>query len=77
MDRKWAIFTAMGFEIVGLVLAFVFVGRWMDEKFGWDGLGTTVGVLVALVGWITHLLILAKQIEKSEASNDEQGSGPQ
>ncbi|MCM2280518.1 MAG: AtpZ/AtpI family protein [Bdellovibrionaceae bacterium] len=77
MDRKFAVFTAMGFEIVGLVVAFVFIGRWVDEKFGWNGLGTAAGVGIALVGWLTHLLVLAKQIEKADVETTTEASQEQ
>lgn len=64
MDRKMAVFTAMGFEIVGLVVAAIYLGRWVDEKFDWKGLGIAAAVGIAVIGWITHLLVLAKKIDQ-------------
>lgn len=66
MNRRYLIFTAMGFELVGLILACLFIGQWLDENYGLKGLGV-IGLMVGgLVGWLVHLIQLLKMIDRNE-----------
>lgn len=77
IDRKTAVFAAMGFEIVGLVIAAIYIGGWADERFGLKGIGMMGAIGIALAGWIVQLMVLAKKFEKDAelqaASEPEQG----
>lgn len=73
MNRKGAIFMAMGFEAVGLILAFVYVGRWIDGRFGWNGVATAMGGIFAVIGWVTHILVVVRELAKSEESGHTDG----
>lgn len=73
MDRKMAVFAAMGFEIAGLVIAGVYFGGWADKTFGWGGLGVAAAIGAALIGWIIHLLMLAKKFERESAEDESRG----
>lgn len=73
MNRKAAIFMAMGFEALGLILACVYIGRWLDEKYGWNGIATATGGIVALIGWVTHILVVVRELAKSEESGHTDG----
>lgn len=66
MDRKAAVFIAMGFECFGLVAACVLIGRWIDQKYGSGSLWTGMGALVGVTAWVTHLLVLLKQLAKKQ-----------
>jgi hypothetical protein len=58
------VFVGIGFELVGLVLAAIFVGQRLDE--GSKGGLWTVGLIFsALVIWIIHLVILSRKFSKN------------
>ena len=68
MDRKSAVLMAMGFELIGVVAAFYFLGKWLDTKYGWSPLGAAFGALIGVIAWITHLLIVARELSKDSDS---------
>ena len=56
-------FVAMGFELVGLIIASLYLGQWLDshlEIAPWATLGM---VAIGVVGWMIHIFILVKQID--------------
>ncbi len=65
-NGKYLIFVGLGFELVGLMLACLYIGQWVDQKFGTKGLGLAGFSILALVGWLIHLLQLLKQVEKED-----------
>lgn len=60
---KYVVFIAIGFELVGLVLAGLLFGQSIDATYNLEGIATTAGILLALVVWIVHLLVLIKNLE--------------
>jgi len=68
MDRKSAVFIAMGVECVGVIMACLYLGRWVDTKLGWGGLGAALGAFIGLIGWVSHLLIVTQQLAKKKDS---------
>jgi hypothetical protein len=68
MDRKAMIFVVMGFELVGLVTALVLVGRYMDEKHGWEGLGAGLGAFLGVMIWVVHMVWALQAVAKHESS---------
>lgn len=70
MDRKAAIFMALGFECVGLVMVGLWLGEYLDKEYSLGGNGTTYGVMGAIVLWIVHILAAHRQLEKAEKSSD-------
>lgn len=69
MDRKSMVFIAMGVECVGVVLACMWLGGQLGEKYGWGVLGPAVGAFLGLIGWVVHLLAVARSLEKSQDSS--------
>lgn len=65
MDRKTAILISMGFEIIGIVLVAVYVGGYLDEKYSWDGMGVVGAIAIGFAGWLTHLLVAVKDLDKA------------
>ncbi len=59
------VFAAMGMELVGLIIASVMVGQWLDEKYGWKGMGVLVLSIAGLVGWLVHIVLLLRQMERA------------
>lgn len=68
MDRKSAVFIAMGVECVGVIVVCLYIGRWIDTKLGWGGLGAALGAFIGLIGWVSHLLIVTQQLAKENDS---------
>ncbi len=56
--NKYVIFAAIGFELIGLVLAAIWIGGWLEEK----GLGgaQAIGVVVSFLIWFASLIIKLK-----------------
>lgn len=70
MDRKAAVLISMGFEIVGIVLAAVWIGGWIDERYNWGGLGLVAAIVLGFVGWLLHVILILRTLEQSEDSGD-------
>ena len=68
MNKKLLVFTAVGFECVGLVAGCVLLGRWLDARYGWNGMGAAFGAIFGVVAWITHLILLLRGLAKDENS---------
>ncbi len=67
-DSKYLVFIGMGFELVGLVLASVYVGQYLDTKFELKGLGIVSMMVLGLVGWLVHIVQLVKNMDKNSDS---------
>lgn len=66
MNGKMAAFVGIGFEVVGLIIAAVWLGGWLDTHYGLKGMATAGLVICALVGWFIHILWMLKRFEKDE-----------
>jgi hypothetical protein len=66
---KAGVYAALGFELAGLVIAFIYIGQWFDEKLGYQGLGTAIGAFLAMGLWIYHIWWVTRGIEKEESSD--------
>lgn len=55
-DQNWGKYLGIGLEIaVGAILGY-FVGTWLDRKFGWNGKGALIGVMLGVAAGM-YLLI--------------------
>lgn len=66
MNSKYLIFFGMGFELVGLMLASIYVGNLLDQSYNMSGLAIAGLSLVCLFGWIIHIVYLARQLERGD-----------
>ncbi len=64
MDRKTAVFMSLGFEIVGIVFFSIYVGRLLDTHYDLNGLGTAGVVALGFAGWLTHIIVVVKIMQK-------------
>ena len=64
MNKKYLVFTGMGFELVGIILAAVYIGHYCDEFYGTKGLGVVGLSVLGLGGWITHVVVLSKKLDQ-------------
>lgn len=67
MKSKYLVFSAIGFELVGIMLACIFIGHYLDEQYGLKGLGLIGLSVLGLVGWLIHVVQLLRRIESSES----------
>jgi len=61
---------SMGFEIVGVILVAVYLGGLLDEKYSLGGFGLVGAIAVGFVGWLTHILVIVRNLEQNENSGD-------
>jgi hypothetical protein len=57
---KWKIMSILGFELTGLVVIAIFLGRALDAQFATSGIFTGSLVIFAFFGWIFHMVKLLK-----------------
>ena len=67
MNKKALVFTGMGFELVGMIFAGLFLGQQVDETWQLQGLGTAFFSFVVLAGWLWHLVILIKRFQSDKS----------
>jgi hypothetical protein len=58
------VFVGIGFEAVGVIMASIWLGQWLDTEFQAKGLYTIIFSFVGLGGWFGHVLFLLKQMNK-------------
>ena len=69
--NKYIVFAGIGFELVGLIIASVYAGEYLEIIKPTKGLWVAGLILVSLVGWMIHLLAMLKtaQKQKTEATD--------
>ena len=61
MEKKqYIIFLGLAFELVTLVIGFLYAGRYFDERFQLAGIGVTAGAILAIAIWVTHIYFALK-----------------
>lgn len=56
--------TGLGMELLGLVAVFFYAGRYFDRQFEWPGYGVTVGGMIALIVWLTHVVRIIQSLDR-------------
>ena len=59
--KKGLVFMGMGFELLGLILGGLYLGKLIDEHMGWPGYGVAVCAIAVLLSWLVHLFVLLKR----------------
>ncbi len=62
-----AVVAALGFELVGFVLAGVFIGTWIDGRFDSSPVGLLSSVALAMLGAGWHI----RRVTRQYLSDDE------
>ncbi len=78
-NNRYIIFAAMGIELVGIMLACIYLGRLLDQKYNSQGLIMVFLSMLGLGGWIFQMVVMAKNLEKNAAKDEpeqNQDSGP-
>ncbi len=71
MNKQGFVFVGIGFELVGLMLASVYIGQAIDKHLGWSGIAMAALMMISLAGWIAHIVILLNKQEKEAKENPE------
>ena len=66
MKSKYLVFVGMGFELVGLILGSAYLGHLLDQNYDLKGLGVVGLSVLGLGGWLTHVILLSKRLEKED-----------
>jgi len=64
--NKYLIFTSIGFELVGIMLASIYLGQLIDDHYKTRGIALIVLMFTGLASWFIHLIFLIRRIQKSE-----------
>lgn len=64
------VFAGMGFELLALGAASVYIGPIVDEHFGLKDMGTGILMFTLLGGWLVHFIFLAKTYMEAEEAAD-------
>lgn len=71
LDRRSALFLGMGFEVLGAIVGGYFLGQALDAKYKiMGGYGGPMLAGVGLVGWMIHLILIVRKLEKEDESTD-------
>lgn len=66
MKKNMLVFAAMGMELVGAIVAAVLLGQYLDERYQWKGMGVLALSILSLVGWLIHIILLLRQMDRSK-----------
>lgn len=69
MKNRYLIFTAMGFELVGIILSCLYIGKLIDEKYQLNGIALAAVSLLGLAGWLFHLIKLTQTTSQQDDQN--------
>lgn len=67
--KKGIVFLGSGFELVGMVLAGLFIGSKLDEHFNKSGVFVGITIMVFMAVWLFHFIYLLNRFMK-EVDND-------
>ncbi len=63
--NKYLIFASIGFELVALIVLFIYLGEWAVAK-GWPEYTKAFGIVLAFAIWIISLVVKLKSLEKNK-----------
>jgi F0F1-type ATP synthase assembly protein I len=67
--NKYLIFTAMGFELVGIMIGCLLLGQWVDHRYATKGLAMVGFSVLGLAGWLFHIIQLSKNLDKNQSDD--------
>ena len=63
-QNKGLVFIGLAFELLGIVIASVYVGNIVDDHFKLKGLGIGIVFIIGMASWTLHLVVLLKKFMK-------------
>jgi hypothetical protein len=70
--NKYLVFTSIGFELLGIMMASIYLGQMIDDHYKTRGVALIVLMFTGLVSWFMHLIFLLRRFQKDESSEDDQ-----
>ena len=64
--KRGLVFIGMGFELLGLILTALYLGKYVDDQYELNGLCIALFSFLALIIWVFHLVILTRQFQKND-----------
>ena len=71
---KYLIFGSIGFELLGLIMGAFYLGSYLDDKYGGNGLYFVVLAFVALIGWLLQIVFFLRRFQKEDEAESEKPS---
>ena len=69
--KRYIVFAGIGFELVGIILASIYLGQIIDKTYQTKGLGLIALMFIGLASWLTHVVLLLRRIEKENPDDKE------
>ncbi len=66
MNKKYLVFTGLGFELLGFVLSGLYVGSVLDRTLGTEDLWKGIIVISFIVVWFAHFFLMVRKILREE-----------
>lgn len=73
MKNRYIIFSALGIELVGIILGCLYLGQLVDQKYNLGGLGIAIIPMLGLAGWLFQVVKLAQRIEHQNKKDGKEG----
>ena len=64
--HKYLIFASIGFELVGIMLAAIYLGQIIDDHYKTRGVALIFLMFTGLASWLIHLVFLIRRVQKNE-----------
>lgn len=62
--RSGIIFSAIGFELVGIMITMLYLGQYVDKSLHSNGIAVALLSFIGLGGWLVHLVYMLKGFNK-------------
>ena len=62
--KKYLVFVGMGFELIGIVFAGLWIGMWIEGQKPMKNLWPVLLVFLGLGGWFYRVILLLKKMNK-------------
>ena len=69
--KKYIVFSAIGFELVGIMIASIYLGDAIDKSYQTKGIAIAGLMFLGLASWLTHVVMLLRRFEKENSSDKE------
>jgi F0F1-type ATP synthase assembly protein I len=69
--KKYLIFASIGFELVGIMVASIYLGQTIDKAYQTKGLALIALMFIGLASWLTHVILLLRRFQKDEPEDKE------
>ncbi len=66
LSPKFIKYLGLGFEVTGIVVAGLFLGKVIGESLGNENLGAAIGTLAGFTVWLLHILFLIKSQDNNK-----------